>query len=264
MLVIFNPHRVQIPGEIDAEYGAELAETREFGDFVRAAGRAWGGLLVLLRLPERLADRLARFGFAHPDLPLILASEPDAELLARAAPLRVRRVIWLPAVAGLVDALRGIERGRALVDAASAVERSAMHPVHLRRAVVAGLSWRRPFDSVAAMARLAGCSYDQLRREWRQAMGSGSSELALERFIDRVALLRALERKELGRPWPVVADEIGIPYKRLERMARRACGTSLAELRLSGITEQVATFRREILDPLLGRGDPARRPSTEP
>jgi hypothetical protein len=262
--VFFNPERVQLPGDVRRVYGTTLIELREISDLARAASRAWSGVLVLSKETRLISDRLVHLGFAYPDLPLILVTKPDPILLARTAPLRIRRVVWLPNFAGLIDALYEIRVGRELEAGACSAEHSPALPVHLRRVVVAGLRCARPFRSVMAMVRTAGCSYDQLRREWLQVQGIGDRGNTLQTFVDWLVLLRAIHLKQAGHSWRFVEQENGIPYERLRRMAKRTCRTSLTSLCQTGTAAQFAAFRRELLDPLLATDPPADPSSREP
>lgn len=225
-----------------------VSHAREFVRLLK--GRAAAGVVVAESLPRLLHDELN----THTVAPLVLVATgtdptprsgralanqcsdvivPSPEVELSLAPT----VLVL-----LVDAMLGTWR-----EVIAGHPNLRGHPT-FRSALVHAIQ-RRPFISVKAMARHAGCSSRTLERAWTGLSSSGKSP-HLKGFLRMNALVWLLRShlKRQHESWSSLADQIGLSRQTARAYVRAASGKTLRHLEISDIARIVHKLRQETRD----------------
>lgn len=214
---------------------------RDWGDFERTAPTA---TLLGAHLPHPaaalLAPPLARLRSRHPATPLVVLTPRDPDAMRHLLNVGVTELVWCEdAAAELAATFARLRPHSVATRIALRIESSAVEPACLRAALARAVRAPRPPTRVGELAALAHCDRTTLWRWWQGAVGS--SGLKLNHFLAWVLLIHAVERRQGGRKWTAVADELGIHEHTLARLARRCTRLTLAGVQ--GV-DSIALLRR--------------------
>lgn len=123
-------------------------------------------------------------------------------------------------------------------------------PPKLREALFHACQSEKPIRSVNKLADAVDRDRSALSRQWRKAVGAGSS-LRLEDVVDWLLLLRAAGRKVPNRSWPTTAYELGTHEHTFARNAQRLAGLTLRGLEAGGWPVIAGLFTERVLYHLL-------------
>jgi len=120
----------------------------------------------------------------------------------------------------------------------------------LRAALADAIRGRDPVRTVRRLAGHAGISRAWMDRLWRESRG-GDTEASLATVLRKVLFVRALELRIHGKPWPAIADGLGVGVRTLRRLVHDWIGMTLDDVspeRARTALEQEMTWLMSVLD----------------
>jgi len=217
--------------------------------------------VLIVHVPERafedMARKLVQLGKEYPLRPVVLLTSRSPEGLRHLlmSDARVADLVWTDAVnEDLWDALGRAKRRGLLGRIASLIEQADVTPSSLRNALADAVRSPSPPRRVADLAALAHCDRTTLWKQWRAAFGP-QCPLRPSDFVGWLLITHAVARKRVGRPWALVADELGVHEDTLARLAKRHAGLRLRQCDGSGYGAITQQFKARVLQPLLRSGN---------
>jgi hypothetical protein len=199
--------------------------------------------------------RLAMLQREHPDHPLVLAVDPNAENLRRLSRLEVAEMIWLEELnRKLWPALRQARTDGALHRFARRFEEADWITARLRKALAAGCRSVPPPCNVAQLAALVRRDRRTLWRIWQDTFGP-TPPLRLQNFVQWLLLIRAATLRSTGLRWTVVAHDMSIHEDTIARMAKKLAGMDLRQVAAGGPVEVTRHFEQKVVARLLECGN---------
>jgi AraC-like DNA-binding protein len=202
-----------------------------------------------------LAPQLRALSVRYPMLPLVAIAPRNVDVLVHLLNSGVAETVWDDATPGTLFQTLSRLRGHGVLERVSAlVERSEIIPLTLRKALAAAVRSPTPPRRVSDLAALAHCDRTTLWKHWRASLGT-DHPLTPGRFLDWLILLHAVSRKQPGRKWERIADELKVHPHTLMRLSYRLTGASLRELAREDRCLLLARFEERVVQAFSTAGD---------
>lgn len=238
---------------------APVRMVRDFAELESAAPLAWAlAVQVTESTAPELARRLQSLMARHPLVPVVAITPRSIDVILHLLNSGIAETVWSDAVDGTLYETLSRVRGRGVLDrVALLVERSEIIPLALRGALTAAVRRPTPPRTVRELAALAHCDRTTLWKHWRRSLGA-DHPLTPGRFLDWLLLLHGVARKQPGRKWERIADELGIHPHTLMRLAQRLAGATLRELATDGHVMLVRRFEERVVNAFVPGADEMR------
>jgi hypothetical protein len=242
--------RAAQPAHLPARLVNGLAELEQ------AAPLAWAAAVQVTECTAAdVAPRLRVLSARHPMLPVVAITPRSVDVIVHLLNSGVVETVWADAAPDTLFETLSRLRGHGVLDRVAALlERSEIIPLTLRNALVAAVRSPAPPRRVCELASLAHCDRTTLWKHWRASLGA-DHPLTPGRFLDWLILLHAVARKQPGRKWERIADELRVHPHTLMRLAHRLAGSTLRELAKDGRSLLLSRFEERVVQTFSTGGD---------